>query len=105
MTIATSDEAKARKAIDMIKNLTQEPEVGQAYMGTVKKVVDFGAFIEILPGCEGLCHISELTEGRVDRVEDVIKEGDEVLVKCIGIDRSGKIKLSRREALADQGRS
>lgn len=105
VTIATSDEAMARKAIDMIKNLTQEPEVGQAYMGTVKKIVDFGAFIEILPGCEGLCHISELTEGRVDRVEDVLKEGEEVLVKCIGIDRSGKIKLSRREALADQGRS
>ena len=102
VTIASDDEAKANKAIEMVKSLTQEPEVGQSYMGTVRKVVDFGAFIEILPGTDGLCHISELTDGRVDKVEDVLSEGDEVLVKCIGIDRSGKIKLSRREALAEQ---
>jgi len=102
VTIASDDEAKAAKAIAMIKNLTQEPEVGTSYMGTVRKVVDFGAFIEILPGVDGLCHISELTDGRVDKVEDVLSEGDKVLVKCIGIDRSGKIKLSRREALGDQ---
>ncbi|MEO1268953.1 MAG: polyribonucleotide nucleotidyltransferase [Myxococcota bacterium] len=101
--IASPDELMAKKAIDMIRNLTQEAEAGKTYMGTVKKIVDFGAFIEILPGIEGLCHISELTEGRVGKVEDVLKEGEEVLVKCLAIDRSGKIKLSRKEALAEQG--
>jgi len=102
VTIASADEAAANKAIKIVSNLTQEAEVGKSYMGLVRKVVEFGAFIQILPGIDGLCHISELTEGRVDRVEDVLKEGDEVLVKCIGIDRGGKIKLSRREALVDQ---
>jgi polyribonucleotide nucleotidyltransferase len=101
--IASPDELMAKKAIDIIKNLTQEAEAGKTYMGQVKKIVDFGAFIEILPGIEGLCHISELTDGRVARVEDVIKEGEEILVKCVSIDRGGKIKLSRREALAEKG--
>ena len=68
----------------------------------MRKVVDFGAFVEILPGTDGLVHISELADHRVARVEDVLTEGDEVAVKCIGVDRQGKIRLSRREALADQ---
>ena len=74
------------------------------YLGTVKSIKDFGAFIEVLPGKEGLCHISELSEGRVNRVEDILREGEEVLVKCIGVERSGKdtrYRLSRKEALAD----
>ena len=100
--IASSNQTSADKAIEIVKNLTQEPEAGKTYMGTVKKIMDFGAFIEILPGTDGLCHISELTDGRVERVEDVVSEGDEVLVKCLAVDRSGKIRLSRKEALADQ---
>jgi polyribonucleotide nucleotidyltransferase len=98
--IASTDDAGARKAIDIIKGLTQEPEVGEFYMGVVRRVVEFGAFVEILPGTEGLLHISELDSKRVAKVEDVLKEGDEVLVKVIGIDaRAGKIRLSRKEAL------
>jgi polyribonucleotide nucleotidyltransferase len=98
------------KAIALVKGLTDDAEVGQTYLGEVVKVTDFGAFVRILPGVEGLVHISELSSQRVKRVEDVVREGDEVLVKCIGIDpKSGKIRLSRREAMedraaADQGR-
>ncbi|RAL23492.1 polyribonucleotide nucleotidyltransferase [Lujinxingia litoralis] len=102
--IASSGQAAAQQAIEIIEGLTEKPEVGKIYLGTVKTVVDFGAFIEVLPGVDGLCHISELTEGRVDKVEDVLREGDECLVKVIAVDsRSGKIKLSRREALAERG--
>lgn len=103
VSIASSNAVKAQQAIEIIEGLTATPEVGHVYMGTVKKIVDFGAFIEILPGTEGLCHISELTEGRVDNVEDVLREGDECLVKVLDFDRGGKIRLSRRAALADQG--
>ncbi|HJZ85903.1 MAG TPA: polyribonucleotide nucleotidyltransferase [Polyangia bacterium] len=100
ISIASPDDAGARKAIDIIKGLTQEPEVGEFYMGVVRRVVEFGAFVEILPGTEGLLHISELDSKRTARVEDVLKEGDEVLVKVISIDqRAGKIRLSRKEAL------
>jgi polyribonucleotide nucleotidyltransferase len=101
--IASTDDAGARKAIDIIKGLTQEPEVGEFYMGIVRRVVEFGAFVEILPGTEGLLHISEMDAKRVARVEDILKEGDEVLVKVIGIDaRAGKIRLSRKEALGQK---
>ncbi|MEZ4462260.1 MAG: polyribonucleotide nucleotidyltransferase [bacterium] len=103
VSIASSNAVKAQQAIEIIEGLTATPEVGHIYMGTVKKIVDFGAFIEILPGTEGLCHISELTEGRVDNVEDILREGDECLVKVLDFDRGGKIRLSRRAALADQG--
>jgi polyribonucleotide nucleotidyltransferase len=103
VSIASSNGLKAQQAIEIIEGLTASPEVGTIYMGTVKKIVDFGAFIEILPGTEGLCHISELTEGRVDNVEDVLREGDECLVKVLDVDRGGKIRLSRRAALAEQG--
>ncbi len=98
--IASPDGILAQKAIDIIKGLTAEAEVGEFYMGLVKRLADFGAFVEILPGTDGLVHISELDEKRVRQTSDVCKEGDEMLVKVIGVDRAtGKIRLSRREAL------
>jgi polyribonucleotide nucleotidyltransferase len=98
--IASPDGIAVKKAIDIIKGLTTEPEVGEFYMGVVKRLAEFGAFVEILPGTDGLVHISELDEKRVRAVQDICKEGDEMMVKVIGIDRaSGKIRLSRREAL------
>ncbi len=83
----------------MIRDLTAEAEEGKLYMGTVKKIMEFGAFVEIFPGTDGLVHISELDKERVKNVTDILNEGDKVLVKCIGIDKQGKIKLSRKEAL------
>jgi len=97
--IAAPDTISAEAAKTMIRNLTTDPEVGEVYLGKVKRVVDFGAFIEIRQGTEGLCHISQLADHRVEKVTDVIKEGDEVMVKVIEIDRQGRIKLSRKEAL------
>jgi polyribonucleotide nucleotidyltransferase len=99
INIASHDMAACEKAIKMIRDLTAEAEEGKLYMGTVRKVMDFGAFVEIFPGTDGLVHISELDTERVKNVSDVLKEGDKVLVKCIGIDKQGKIKLSRKEAL------
>ncbi|HMF39519.1 MAG TPA: polyribonucleotide nucleotidyltransferase [Polyangia bacterium] len=100
--IASPDGIAVKKAIDIIKGLTTEPEVGEYYMGVVKRLAEFGAFVEILPGTDGLVHISELDEKRVRVVQDVCKEGDEMLVKVIGIDRaSGKIRLSRRATLGE----
>jgi polyribonucleotide nucleotidyltransferase len=86
----------------MIRALTQEAEVGKIYLGTVRRIMEFGAFVEIFPGTDGLVHISDLANSRVKKVEDVLKEGDEVLVKVVSVDRSGKIRLSRKEALAEQ---
>jgi polyribonucleotide nucleotidyltransferase len=98
--IASPDGIAVKKAIDIIKGLTTEPEMGEFYMGVVKRLADFGAFVEILPGTDGLVHISELDSKRVATVQDVCKEGDEMVVKVIGIDRAtGKIRLSRREAM------
>lgn len=97
--IASSDGLAAKQAIRMIRDLTQEAEVDKLYMGTVKKIMEFGAFVEIFPGTDGLVHVSELAKERVRNVTDVLNEGDEVLVKCIGVDRQGKIKLSRKAAL------
>jgi polyribonucleotide nucleotidyltransferase len=98
--IASPDGEMAKKAIDIIKGLTTEPEVGEFYMGVVRRIAEFGAFVEILPGTDGLVHISELDEKRVRVVQDICKEGDEMVVKVIGIDRAtGKIRLSRKEAL------
>jgi polyribonucleotide nucleotidyltransferase len=99
INIASADGEACRKAIKMIRDLTQEAEVGKLYQGTVKKVMEFGAFVEIFPGTDGLVHVSELDKERVRNVSDILKEGDQVLVKCIGIDKQGKIKLSRKEAL------
>ncbi|MBI5827117.1 MAG: polyribonucleotide nucleotidyltransferase [Deltaproteobacteria bacterium] len=99
VNIASMDSVAVQKAIDIVKRLTQEPEIGRLYMGKVKKIMDFGAFVEIFPGTEGLVHISQLAEERVKNVSDVLKEGDEVLVKVIEVDKAGKIRLSRKEAL------
>ncbi|MCA9519786.1 MAG: polyribonucleotide nucleotidyltransferase [Myxococcales bacterium] len=99
--IASTDQASADKAIKLIRDLTEEPEVGNVYNGFVVRVVDFGAFIRILPNTEGLCHISELSDRRVRQVTDVLSEGDEVMVKVLAIDRQGKIRLSRKAVLAD----
>jgi len=99
INIASSDKAACDAAIQMIRGLTDEVEEGKLYMGTVKKIMEFGAFVEVLPGTDGLVHISELDETRVKNVTDILKEGDKVLVKCIGVDKQGKIKLSRKAAL------
>ncbi|MFA4916523.1 MAG: polyribonucleotide nucleotidyltransferase [Syntrophales bacterium] len=99
VTIASSDAEAAARATAMVKWLTEDAEIGKIYRGTVKKVVDFGAFVEILPGTEGLVHISQLANERVNKVTDVLNEGDEVQVKVLEIDRQGKIRLSRKEAL------
>lgn len=99
ISIAATDEAAAKRAIGMIERLTAEAEVGEFYIGQVRRITEFGAFVEILPGLDGLVHISELDEKRVQRVEDVVHEGDEVMVKVVRVDRDGKVRLSRREAL------
>ena len=103
VTIASSDEAAAQKAIQMVQRIAAEAEVGKIYKGTVRKIVDFGAFVEIFPGTDGLIHISQLAPERVRRVADVLKEGDEVMVKVLEVDRQGKIRLSRKEALQESG--
>jgi len=97
--IASNNIESLNKAIKMIRDLTRTAEPGEIYLGKVKKITDFGAFVEILPGTEGLIHISQLAHCRVKNVRDIIKEGDEVLVKVIDIDRNGKIRLSRKEVL------
>jgi len=99
VNIASSDDEAAQKAIAMVKELTQEAEVGKIYLGKVRKIMDFGAFVEIFPGTDGLIHISQLAEERVKDVKDILKEGDEVLVKVLEVDKQGKIRLSRKEAL------
>jgi polyribonucleotide nucleotidyltransferase len=95
------DAASVSQAMSMVDELTQEAEIGRIYLGKVKRVADFGAFAEIFPGTDGLIHISHLAEGRVNEVSDIVSEGDEVLAKCIDIDPAGRIRLSRKEALAD----
>ncbi len=101
--IASSDPANTNKALQMIREITQEAEIGALYVGVVKRIVDFGAFVEIFPGTDGLIHISHIAHERVERVTDILHEGDEVLVRVIDIDRMGKIRLSRREALDSMG--
>jgi polyribonucleotide nucleotidyltransferase len=97
--IASTDSEGTDKAIEMIKDIVREAEVGKFYLGRVTKIMDFGAFVEILPGSEGLIHISQLSHERVRKVSDILKEGDEVLVKVTEIDSNGKIRLSRKAAL------
>ena len=99
VTIASSDSAAAARAVAMVKWLTEEAEVGKIYRGTVKKILDFGAFVEILPGTDGLLHISQISKERVEKVTDVLHEGDEVMVKVLEVDKSGKIRLSRKDAM------
>ncbi len=98
INIASSDGESAKKAMDIINNIIAEAELDKIYLGKVKRVVDFGAFVEILPGTEGLLHISQISEQRIAKVTDEINEGDEVLVKVIEIDKLGRIRLSRKEA-------
>ena len=99
INIASSDYKAIEKAIEIIKSITQEVEVGKIYLGTVRKIMDFGAFVEVLPGTDGLVHISQLAHERVQNVADVLKEGDKVMVKVLEVDKQGKIRLSRKDAL------
>ncbi|MFQ5752405.1 MAG: polyribonucleotide nucleotidyltransferase, partial [bacterium] len=101
--IASTDSEKAQKAKNMIEALVEEPEPGKNYLGKVKKITNFGAFVEILPGKEGLLHISEIEHHRINRVEDVLKVGDEVEVKLLKIDNNGKFDLSRKALLNKNG--
>jgi polyribonucleotide nucleotidyltransferase len=103
--IASSDAEAMQKAIDRILAITAEAEVGKVYTGRVRKIVDFGAFVEIMPGTDGLLHISQIAKERIRNVSDVLKEGDEVRVKVLEVDRSGKIRLSRREVLVEEGQA
>ena len=99
VNIVAPDAATAENAKKVVRSVTSDPEVGGIYMGTVKRIMDFGAFVEIRPGLEGLLHISQLENRRVEKVTDVIKDNEQVLVKIIEVDRQGKIKLSRKEAI------
>ena len=99
VTIASADEASAQKAITRVNQITEEVEIGKLYMGKVRKIMDFGAFVEVMPGVDGLVHISQLAHHRVQVVTDEVKEGDEILVKVLDVDRQGKIRLSRKEAM------
>ena len=99
--IATADGEAAQAAVARIKGLTAEAEIGETYMGTVSRIVDFGAFVEILPGLDGLLHISEISDRRVRDVRDELKEGQQILVKCIGKE-GNKVKLSRKAILSEE---
>jgi polyribonucleotide nucleotidyltransferase len=99
VNVASADEASAAKAIGIIQELTATPELNKTYMGKVQRITDFGAFIEIMPGLDGLLHVSEIAHYRVKDVRDELKEGDQVMVKVINIDPSGKIRLSRKALL------
>ena len=101
VVIASPDKERSNKAMEMINSLIQEAEVGKLYKGKVVKIMDFGAFVEILPGTDGLIHISQLDRERVNKVTDVLQEGDEVLVKVLDVDDSGRIRLSRKAALGE----
>jgi polyribonucleotide nucleotidyltransferase len=101
VNVASSDGASAQKAIQMINDLTAVPEVGKTYLGKVVRIAEFGAFVEIIPGTDGLLHISEIAEHRVREVKDELKEGDQVLVKVLGVE-GNRIKLSRKAILKEQ---
>ena len=103
VTVASSDLGTAEKCIEAIRQLTTVPEIGTEYLGTVMRIEPYGCFVQILPGMDGLVHISELAPGRVRETTDVVKMGDKVKVKIIAIDPvNGKIKLSRRQALTPE---
>ena len=103
VTVASVDMASAEKCIDAIRALTTVPEIGTEYLGTVVRIEPYGCFVQILPGMDGLVHISELAPGRVRETTDVVKMGDKIKVKIIAIDPvNGKIKLSRRQALTPE---
>ncbi|ETJ32673.1 Polyribonucleotide nucleotidyltransferase, partial [human gut metagenome] len=97
--IASVEQEGAAKAQEIITNLTKEVEVGEVYLGKVTRLMAFGAFVEVLPGKEGLVHISKLAKERVENVEDVVSVGDEIMVKVIEIDKQGRVNLSRKDCL------
>ena len=99
--VSAIDIADAKKAIRIIETIVNDPEVGAIYKGKVTRLMSFGAFVEIAPGKEGLVHISKLDENRVEKVEDIVSEGDEIVVKVVEIDSQGRINLSRKDAIAD----
>jgi polyribonucleotide nucleotidyltransferase len=100
--IASADEAAAQAAVGMVQELTQEAEIGRMYQGKVRKIMDFGAFVEIFPGTDGLLHISQISDKRVNKVSDELKEGDQILVKVLDVDQNGRIKLSHKEAVRER---
>ncbi len=100
VSIFSTDPSATAKAVDMVKGLTDEAEIGKIYMGTVVRIADFGAFVEIMPGTDGLVHISELAHHRVQTVNEVVQEGDQIPVKVLEIDRQGRIRLSRKAAIS-----
>jgi polyribonucleotide nucleotidyltransferase len=103
--VVAENDAYLKSAVQAVRDSVAEAEEGKTYLGKVAKIMEFGAFVTILPNVDGLCHISELADARVAKVEDVVREGDEILVKCIGVDSgSGKIRLSRKAALKDRER-
>jgi polyribonucleotide nucleotidyltransferase len=106
VNIASSDETASAKAISIIQELTATPELDKTYEGRVERITDFGAFIEIMPGVDGLLHVSEIANYRVKDVRDELKEGESIKVKVINVDPSGKVRLSRKALLApDEGTS
>jgi polyribonucleotide nucleotidyltransferase len=102
VTVFSPDNASVQKALGMIQDICREVELDRIYLGKVKKIVEFGAFVEVIPNTEGLLHISQIAESRIRSVQDVLSEGDEVLVKVIEVDGNGKMRLSRKMALRDQ---
>ncbi|PYM93733.1 MAG: polyribonucleotide nucleotidyltransferase, partial [Candidatus Rokuibacteriota bacterium] len=102
VTVFSPDNASVQKALGIIQDICREVELDRIYLGKVKKIVEFGAFVEVIPNTEGLLHISQIAESRIRTVQDVLTEGDEVLVKVIEIDGNGKMRLSRKMALRDQ---
>jgi polyribonucleotide nucleotidyltransferase len=101
VNVASNDEASANKALQIIRDLTATAEVGKTYLGTVTRLADFGAFVEIIPGTDGLLHISEVAEHRIKDVRDELKEGDQVLVKVLAVE-GNRIRLSRKAILKEQ---
>jgi polyribonucleotide nucleotidyltransferase len=103
VNVASADETSSQKAISIIQELTATPELNKTYMGKVQRITDFGAFVEIMAGTDGLLHVSEIANHRVKDVRDELKEGQQILVKVIQIDPTGKIRLSRKALLQEEG--
>jgi polyribonucleotide nucleotidyltransferase len=103
VNVASADGDSAQKAISIIQELTATPELNKTYLGKIQRITDFGAFVEIMPGTDGLLHVSEIANHRVKDVRDELKEGEQVLVKVINIDPTGKIRLSRKALLQEGG--
>lgn len=103
VSVACSDEDRLQTALKIINGITEEAVIGKIYKGIIKRITDFGAFVEIIPGTEGLLHISQISDERIRKVTDVLNEGDDVVVKVLDVDRQGKIRLSRKEAMAEMG--